>query len=513
MNLNQVFKKLSKKIFSQEIDIPNEFKQFRNLLEKCRNFEGITGDNKLLLTLFDIIFLENGVPKKKNSDADLVWYFKLCLEDKLEDANFESFVKNEEKLLFDCLRNEKIFSKNDFSLLAFIMKIKKDFNLFFRSFQDIYMEKCDKYIPSKDMEIIFSEKSFETNLYDFSLLFNVLVINPKNYFSIIVEQNWFKTEAKTAIEINDFKNKNKKTNLDIVLNFINKNSSKPKTTISTNNQINNIENFKENRAKKEKEDEKYNYLIQKIERLEEEIKGIKIRETKANNTHRETVNHLNKEIDFLNKKHRERINDLNKEIDSLTKKQIEMKQKYLSLKKNHQDKIESNKNKIDQLKMANIIINEKLKKIEKEGNTIKARGISKSIINFITYAFGETNIKNKNFTEKVNFIQSSIEKKIKTKDHILLKELKLMVSEIDNLKDDGDIFAHTEMTLESFFNLVKGCENVKKIFADLNLTSMLEKFNQMYQLQFSKKNYEDVYKTIVKIMDIKKSLFNAKFGF
>ena len=210
MESNEIFKKLSKKIFGKEVDIPKEFSEYITLLEICRNMEGIKGENKLLLTLFEIIFLENGKPRKQ-SDPNFLRCYKLCLEDNLEDAYLKNYVSKTETQLSDYLKNEKIFSKNDFRLLAFITKIKKDFALFFRSFEDIYMEKCQKYIPSKNMEIVFSPKSFEDNLYDFSLLFNILNIDTKNYFSIIINSNyWFATENKSAIEVKEFKYKHKK---------------------------------------------------------------------------------------------------------------------------------------------------------------------------------------------------------------------------------------------------------------------------------------------------------------
>lgn len=180
--------------------------------------------------------------------------------------------------------------------------------------------------------------------------------------------------------------------------------------------------------------------------------------------------------------------------------------------KNLEDKISSNKDEIEQLKMANKIMNEKIKKIENEKDTIKVPGISKSIINFITYAFGE-NI-NQKFYDKVSFIQKYINKKInEKKKSLLLEELKQLVNEIKTLKYDRDTFVHSDITLQSFFNLVKGCENAKKILSDLDLSSMIEKFNEMYELQFSKKNYDDVYDSILEIMESKKELFYAKLGF
>jgi len=125
--------------------------------------------------------------------------------------------------------------------------------------------------------------------------------------------------------------------------------------------------------------------------LEKEITDIKIRETKFNNTYREE------------------FNELKKEIDTLKKEQIEKKLNYelnLILLKEHEDKLSFNNNKIKQLKMANKVMNEEMEKIENQKDTFKASGISKSIINFIPYAFGgNINLK---FIDKVSFIQKYI---------------------------------------------------------------------------------------------------------
>jgi len=501
MESNEIFKKLSTKIFGKEIDIPKEFEDYTNIIEICRNMEGIKGENKLLLTLFEIIFLENGKPRKQ-TDPKLLKCFKLCLDDNVEDAYLKNYVNSTETELADLLKNEKIFSKKDFRFLSFIIKIKKDFALFFRSFEDIYMEKCEKYIPSKNMEIIFSQKSFEDILFDFSLLFNILNIDAKSNFSIIVNSNyWFMTKNQSAIEVKEFKDKHQKTNLDILLNFINKNASKPKNIIPKKRNIKSNSYNHNLEDKNKKENVNKIDLLKKIEMIKKEIKDIKIRQTKSNNSLREE------------------FNELKKEIDTLKKEQIEIEQKMKQncdlnfiILKNLEDKISSNKDEIDQLRIANKIINEKIKKIENEKNIIKVPGISKSIINFITYSFGE-NI-NQKFYDKVSFIQKYINKKInEKKKSLLLEELKQLVTEIKTLKYDRDIFANSDITLQSFFNLIKGCENAKKILSDLDLSPMLEKFNEMYELQFSEKNYDNVYDSILEIMESKKELFYAKLGF
>ena len=201
------------------------------------------------------------------------------------------------------------------------------------------------------MEIIFSQKSFEENLYYFSLLFNILNIDAKNYFSIIVDSDyWFAIENKTAIEVKEFKDKHKKTNLDILLNFI-------------NNIKSNIHNLED---KNKKENVNEIDLIKRIEMIEKEIKDINIRQTKSNNAHREE------------------LNGLKKEIDTLKKEQIEMKQNYDFNENKIFIQLKKQEDKIDQLKMATKIMNEKMKKIENEFDTIKARKKFQNQYKFIT---------------------------------------------------------------------------------------------------------------------------------
>ena len=96
--------------------------------------------------------------------------------------------------------------------------------------------------------------------------------------------------------------------MDILFNFINNNASKPKNIIPENNNIRSNTSDSEDKNTKENVDEID--LLKRIEMLEKEIKDIKIRETKSNNTHTET------------------LNGLKKEIDALKIEQIEMKQNY-----------------------------------------------------------------------------------------------------------------------------------------------------------------------------------------
>ena len=56
---------MSKKLFDQEIIFPKGFTKYKAALEIFKSIESVNGKDKILLTLFDIIYLENGVPKKE----------------------------------------------------------------------------------------------------------------------------------------------------------------------------------------------------------------------------------------------------------------------------------------------------------------------------------------------------------------------------------------------------------------------------------------------------------------
>ena len=64
VEVQEIFSVLCVKIYGKKISIPKEFNKYKNLLEMCKEIEGINAYNKLILRLFNIVFLENGIPKK-----------------------------------------------------------------------------------------------------------------------------------------------------------------------------------------------------------------------------------------------------------------------------------------------------------------------------------------------------------------------------------------------------------------------------------------------------------------
>ena len=211
-------------------------------------------------------------------------------------------------------------------------------------------------------------------------------------------------------------------------------------------------------------------------------------------------------------------NEYNRKITDLSKKtndmEFEYNKKISDLSKKTDKKIEELENKIGQLKNANIRLTDNLNKMNKDLNSIKGRGVSKTIIDFIGDAFGENDF-DKKYSEKVLFITDKLDKKIKTKekkDTKLLEELKELIKELQKKKIEADNLAHSEISLDSLFRLVNGCENAKKILLSLDLSALIKKFDEFHKLQNQKQDFGNIYDSILKIMEIKKPLFLSNFG-
>ena len=299
-SVENIFRALIRKIYAKDIVIPPELKNYKKCLEICMDIDGLSAYNKLLLSLFDIVFLENYTPKKI-IEPDLLKAFELCLEDKFEESFLITYVHSKETQLSEAL-NKNIFSERDLRLVSVLMTIKPDFNLLFSCFENFLVEKCEKYIPIQNKEKLFDESSFEKNLEDFADFYNMINIKYNKYFSIVIKDGWILTKDITAKELNDYKaNIKRKRKLNDLINFLNQ--IKPKSKNEGINQIvpvNSIENDDNKEFNKD--------ILEKIERLEKiiadnrkEMNDMKEREIKANNTHIETLNGLKAEIQTLQK--------------------------------------------------------------------------------------------------------------------------------------------------------------------------------------------------------------------
>ena len=167
---------------------------------------------------------------------------------------------------------------------------------------------------------------------------------------------------------------------------------------------------------------------------------------------------------------------------------------------------------IEQLRDANRKLKDKIKIINNELDTIKQRGVSKSLIDFISYSLGQKDI-NISFSEKITFIINKLNNLIEKEKLPILTELKKLIDEINIIKITGDNFAHSILDLGSLLGLINGCDNAKKILLELNLSSMIKSCNEMYKMQSLKIDYSNLYESIIKVMETKKVLFCAKLGF
>ena len=331
-SVENIFRALIRKIYAKDIVIPPELKNYKKCLEICMDIDGLSAYNKLLLSLFDIVFLENYTPKKI-IEPDLLKAFELCLEDKFEESFLITYVHSKETQLSEAL-NKNIFSERDLRLVSVLMTIKPDFNLLFSCFENFLVEKCEKYIPIQNKEKLFDESSFEKNLEDFADFYNMINIKYNKYFSIVIKNGWILTKDITAKELNDYKaNLKRKRKLNDLINFLNQIPKSKNEGINQIIPVNNIENDDNKEFNKD--------LIEKIESLEKiitdnrkEMNDMKEREIKANNTLRETLNGLNAEIQTL-------------QINSVDKKEAE---KMRTLLKQNEASISLNSAKIEQLK-------------------------------------------------------------------------------------------------------------------------------------------------------------------
>ena len=493
-SVENIFRALIRKIYAKDIVIPPELKNYKKCLEICMDIDGLSAYNKLLLSLFDIVFLENYTPKKI-IEPDLLKAFELCLEDKFEESFLITYVHSKETQLSEAL-NKNIFSERDLRLVSVLMTIKPDFNLLFSCFENFLVEKCEKYIPIQNKEKLFDESSFEKNLEDFADFYNMINIKYNKYFSIVIKDGWILTKDITAKELNDYKaNIKRKRKLNDLINFLNQIPKSKNEGINQIIPVNNIENDDNKEFNKD--------LIEKIESLEKiitdnrkEMNDMKEREIKANNTLRETLNGLNAEIQTL-------------QINSVDKKEAE---KMRTLLKQNEASISLNSAKIEQLKSANRELKNKIKIINNQLDTIKQRDVSESLIDFISYSLGQKNI-NITFSEKITFIINKLNNIIEKEKLPILTELKKLIDEINIIKIKGDNFAHSDIDLDSLLGLIKGCDNAKKILLELNLSSMIKSCNEMYKRQSLKIDYSNLYESVIKVMETKKVLFCAKFGF
>ena len=148
--------------------------------------------------------------------------------------------------------------------------------------------------------------------------------------------------------------------------------------------------------------------------------------------------------------------------------------------------------------------NKRIKILEGELDSIKCRGLIKSIIDFIYYAFFYLNFE-KNYGDKKNEILQQFEllKKDKESDGTILEKLYEFVNRIYNNKKGGDDLSHKISEIETLFKIIKNDEKIQKIFVQLNLGSYFSLMNKIYK----NNTYQKEYNSIISLIENKKEVF------
>ena len=148
--------------------------------------------------------------------------------------------------------------------------------------------------------------------------------------------------------------------------------------------------------------------------------------------------------------------------------------------------------------------NKRIKILEGELDSIKCRGLIKSIIDFIYYAFFNLNF-DKNYGDKKNEILQQIEllKKDKESDETILEKLYEFVNRIYNNKKGGDDLSHKISEIETLFKIIKSDEKIQNIFVQLNLGSYFSLMNKIYK----NNTYQKEYNSVISLIENKKEIF------
>ena len=215
----------------------------------------------------------------------------------------------------------------------------------------------------------------------------------------------------------------------------------------------------------------------------------KMHECEINNINNKNSK-FKKSIEYSQEREKEKYNNLRNKYDSskLTNKNLEKS-------------IEENKNEIQSL-------SDEKNKLSEELNTIRSRVLSKGIIDFLSYIF------------TVSFDKSYMDKKVgiileinkKKKDYQISEEmisqLTKFVEKIYNLKIEGDDYAHLPVELNCLFNLIgDGFEKVKDLLQKLDLSSLLNKYNDLYKQKSRDNDYSKIKKEIDSLLPSMKNTF------
>ena len=184
-NAIEFLKKLIKGVFNIDINGFGNQQDYYNLFNICITID-TTVKSKLLFILFDTLFIKEGKFRNSIKKEYLKAYDILQKNNPTkEEKEFIIEYLKEEREEFSIILIEKMFPKNIFNLMCFIMKINKDFSIFFKCFE-IVMENINKYyIPN--VNTYFFKKEDTEHLLDeiMDIIEEIYQNEDSDFFSII----------------------------------------------------------------------------------------------------------------------------------------------------------------------------------------------------------------------------------------------------------------------------------------------------------------------------------------
>ena len=560
----QTIRKAIKRIFTytfEELMSPNDYLE---LLEICQHIENLSAYYSLIFKAIESLFIDKGKFKEKIENDDAIKYLDYLIDKKSYSPDFKEeflkFIEHEKyKEIFKALNA----SEKEKLILEYICQIKKDTKIIIDCINIIYSDKLPNYVPSQE------NFSFKGTFIDFlNQLENFLNYNDfeKEKECISLEYDteygfYFKEYSyEEAIKIMEKVKMNKKQR--DVKKFIashSKISQKSEEYLNLNLQVNDDKSSKnqdiiKRQVDNKKENEKeYHDELNHIKEELEEFKKKCLKLEKSNSDLKKEISDLAKSHSDLAKAHSDleniyskdkkelddykqkkkvseynmkknqklyeyKINQLNNIIKD-QKKKIETivdsgRKKYITLNENYdKSKVANNELIKEKEEQKNTIstLNKEKEQLNRKLETIRCRALSKSIIDFLYYAFtslfkGKTYLEEKNsIINRITILKNNEYKSQK----IILSEFANYIEKIYSLKLEGDDYAHPLIGINDLINLIGyGFENVNKLLKELNLSELFKKYNELYR---KKSMEEDLKKITEEIQELLPELRDTFF--
>ena len=562
-NAIEFLKKLIKGVFNIDINGFENQQDYYNLFNICITID-TTVKSKLLFILFDTLFIKEGKFRNSIKKEYLKAYDILQKNNPTkEEKEFIIEYLKEEREEFSIILIEKMFPKNIFNLMCFILKINKDFSIFFKCFE-IVMENINKYyIPN--VNTYFFKKEDTEHLLDeiMDIIEEIYQNEDSDFFSIIYNGQSFikiklseeqkknyilKKSDKSVKKIKNFIKQKKmqqliaekedkqfiKNNTNEI-NIINENNKKlinkaeNHSIIPNNNKLNNesdISSLKNEmnalKIKNEKLEKDLNIIKAQYENFKAEKKELQNQLISQKETlEKELKETFEKELSiqkeqFLNKLNiqKKQILSLNARINSLENEKALLKE---NNKKFRDSLIVVKNNEESKINSLNVIIKnkeEEIKLLNKKLNLIQCRGLIKSIIDII-YGFYNKLDYNNDYVNKVNNIKQKLNQSSEENKNLsfFLTELSEFIQEIYENKNRGDALAHPIPLLNDISKIINDYPNVKKFFISLDMDNLIGKLNQYYKIKMlPNKNEIILAREINDLFNIAKEVFTFKLA-